>query len=437
MGPGADGVSPWFGGAPEAVVEVGASEGGGAAAPSEEGGAPMSRELARQLAAAAMPEVPTLRYFIERGGTERRTARGHCAQGICECFPPYRGHLCEQEDPPRLRQDIRAVIHYILAETASDLDDIERSLSTLWIHYNRHLDYPVVIFHEGLSPSARQRIVYASENRVWLVLLPNFNKVPPEWVVAAHELGQDFSVGYRAMTRWRSGPVFLEPALAEFDYAMTLDTDSYFPAVVKADPFEFLQKHGLIAAFPHLGRESASVVVNFMHYFLLYCKLKGLHPRRTRMIAALIETNYKWYQQCLMLDMEVLRLDWFRSDAYQDMFRYMDSTGGFWLYRWGNNPFRTFAVTLLLEDGNVRSLDLPYAHQDFCSCGPGAAPCEWNAERGLMWCMPVASEESVGIAAGDLAEALLDLQPWRGTERQRRQFQAEEIREFVLGGKPP
>lgn len=393
----------------------------------------MNLQQLRELAAAAMPEAPTVRYFIERGGTERRPARGHCAQGICECFPPYRGYLCEHEDRPRLPQHLRAVIHYIIAESESDLVDIERSLSTLWMQYNRHLDYPVVVFHEGLSAAARQRIVHASQNRVWLVLLPNFNAVPPEWVIQAHELGQDFSVGYRAMTRWRSGPIFLEPALAEFDFAMTLDTDSYFPAAIKADPFEFLNSNGLKAVFPHLGRESASVVVNFMHYFLLYCKLKGLHPRRTRMVAALIETNFKWYQQCLMLDMEVLRLDWFRSDTYQDMFRYMDSTGGFWLHRWGNNPFRTFAVALLLEDDDVRSLELPYAHQDYCSCGAGAPPCQWHPERGAKWCGEDARNGD--IRAGDLGEALLDLQPWRGTERQRKQFKADEIRDFMSSGR--
>jgi len=137
------------------------------------------------------------------------------------------------------------------------------------------------------------------------------------------------------MIRWRSGPVFLEPALAGFDYAMTLDTDSYFPNDVGADPFEFVHQNGLVAAFPHLGRESASVVVNFMHYFLLYCRLKDLHPRRTEMLANLVEKNFKWYQQCMMLDIEILRLDWFRGDLYQDFFqvhgfdrRFLDSQMG-------------------------------------------------------------------------------------------------------------
>jgi len=307
----------------------------------------------QELAILAPEEVPTLRYFLERH------KRGHCAEGVCECFPPHRGRLCELDDPPRVPQQLRAVIHYITAETERDLADLSRSLSSLWLRYNLRHDHPVVVFHEGLSPIARRRIVLASENRIWFVLLAKFNEVPPEWLEASQALAQEFSVGYRAMIRWRSGPIFNEPVLDNFDFAMTLDTDSYFPADVLSDPFKLVEQTGIVAAFPHLGRESASVVVNFMHYFLLYCRLTSLDPRRTRMLQSLIEKNFKWYQQCLMLDMEILRLDFFRGGHYQDMFRYMDSTGGFWLHRWGNNPFRTFAVALLLEDAAVRSMALP------------------------------------------------------------------------------
>ena len=80
--------------------------------------------------------------------------------------------------------------------------------------------------------------------------------------------------------------------------------------------------------FPHLGRESASVrhqaselgfgpfgpctysvlrpceatkqhckvVVNFMHYFLLYCRLHKMDPRRTRRKLPGAPVNHNW--QC-------------------------------------------------------------------------------------------------------------------------------------------
>ena len=90
--------------------------------------------------------------------------RGSCGEGICECLPPYRGHLCELEEKPRKPQKLKAVIHYMMAESARspvdsdwnqrsnvdifcqfnevlieehDLLDMERSLKSLWIHYNQ------------------------------------------------------------------------------------------------------------------------------------------------------------------------------------------------------------------------------------------------------------------------------------------------------------
>merc|ERR1711974_547520 len=131
-----------------------------------------------------------------------------------------------------------------------------------------------------------------------------------------------------------------------------------------------------------------------------------------------------------MLDMEALRLDWFRGEKYQDMFRFMDSTGGFWVHRWGNNPFRTFAVGLLLDDTDVRALTLPYAHQDYCSCGPGAKACVWDKQLAAFQCPEVPSD-APRIVASSLHEGLLDLQPWRGTERQRRNFDSNQILHFI------
>ncbi|CAK9097080.1 unnamed protein product [Durusdinium trenchii] len=391
------------------------------------------RDRMQEYAVMVMAETPGLRYFLERGPVPH----GRCGEGICECFPPYRGELCELEDPPLVPQDIKAAIHYMMAETERDLLDMERSLKSLWQFYNHQVDYPVVVFHEGLTPAARRRLVLASLNRLWFALVPRFKEIPPEWAEASRQRAADFSVGYRAMTRWRSGPLFLEPALAGFDYAMTLDTDSYFPAHFGSDPFEVLHTSGLTALFPHLGRESASVVVNFMHYFLLYCRLHKLDPRRSKMIAALIEKNFKWYQQCLMLDIEVLRLDWFRSETYQDFFRYMDSVGGFWLHRWGNNPLRTFAVALLLRDEEVKSVVMPYAHQDFCSCGPGMPKCTWDAVKQEYFCEAPAGAGASHMPAAftleELSEGLLDLQPWRGSARQLSRRADMEVYRFAAG----
>ncbi len=47
-----------------------------------------------------------------------------------------------------------------------------------------------------------------------------------------------WSVGYRGMCKFRSGTMFTQPVMKFYDYAMTLDTDGYFPEPLTFDPIK-------------------------------------------------------------------------------------------------------------------------------------------------------------------------------------------------------
>ncbi|CAD7964196.1 unnamed protein product [Amoebophrya sp. A25] len=417
--------------------------------------------LTQAFAARVIHEKPLLKWFIEKD------ERGRCFDGECECFPPYRGVQCELEDPGKFggapeasssgpfpergsqasEQRLSAVLHFVMPESERDLIDIERALPSIWLNFNRDYDYPVVIFHEGMSEAARRRIVLASENRIWFANLgrkfAQLESVPEIWRDKIDIHRMPFALGYRHMCRWRSGPVFLEPVLQRFDYGMTLDTDSYFPGPWKEDPFRMLERTKKVAAFPHLGREAASVAVNFLYYYLLYCKMHNLNPRRTRVLASLVEKNWKWYQQTFMSDIEILYLPWFRDPAgeYQKFFRYMDATGGFYLYRWGNNPFRTFAMGTFLDDSQVSIATVPYLHQEFCTCGGADGECRSLGPGNYnKTCVEVRPRFGAGEnnGSGDSQDSesldtkLLQLQPWRGLDWQVDKFEKEDFHRFVM-----
>mmetsp|Transcript_65145 Transcript_65145/g.113572 ORF Transcript_65145/g.113572 Transcript_65145/m.113572 type:complete len:80 (+) Transcript_65145:2-241(+) len=73
---------------------------------------------------------------------------------------------------------------------------------------------------------------------------------------------------------------------------------------------------------------------------------------------------------------------------------------------------------------------MPYAHQDYCNCGPDTAACIWDIETAAYRCNdPQLSQPR--LSAFSLDEGLLDLQPWRGTERQIKNFDEGQIRQFV------
>ncbi|CAL1134949.1 unnamed protein product [Cladocopium goreaui] len=181
-------------------------------------------------------EEPGKAYMLES------TGKGRCLPelGFCECFPPYRGRYCENEQPGKkdAQRPYKAVLHYLVGDREKLLSDFQRTLPILWQRFNEREDYPVVVFHDGLSKASRQRILEASPNRIWFAYVVGYKSVPAYLADRMELQLGGYGVGYRGMCRFRSGPIFMQPVMQGFDYAWTLDTDGYFPADLARDPVE-------------------------------------------------------------------------------------------------------------------------------------------------------------------------------------------------------
>lgn len=320
------------------------------------------------------PEERGKAHLLESAG------RGRCLSrlGFCECFPPYRGRFCESEEPGSKdkEREYRAVLHYLVGDREKLLNDFVRTLPLLWARFNSRFDYPVVVFHDGMAPESRKRILEASPNRIWFAYVDDYKAVPA-FLQGRMEIDLGgYSVGYRGMCRFRSGPMFMQPVMNKFDYAWTLDTDGYFPADIYSDPFERMWQTGKIYGYSHVSRDQASAVQHFWEFCRLYLESKGIDPKGTRMMrritdALVLRDTYwhEWNRVLFMNDIEITQLAWFRGEQYQDFFRYLDSVGGFWLYRWGDHAVRTIAIALFLDPGKLIKMGVPYGHQSTCRCG--------------------------------------------------------------------
>jgi hypothetical protein len=318
----------------------------------------------------------------------RQSGNGRCLQGFCECFPPYRGYYCELVDqsPQDRERAFTGVLHYLTSDFDDDIRDMVHSLPRLWKRYNSRVDYPVVVFHDGLSQAHREEIVEASPNRIWFAYVDDYLDVP-DWLDQRPDnkarLGEvKWTMGYRGMCRFRSGPIFTHPAIAKNDYAMTLDTDGYFPADVEGDPMTEMHEGNYDYTYSHMLADQPGAVRHFWHYTLLYMGLKGVHPRGTDLLKNVIrQEDAEWNYMLYMNDIEIVRLSWFTSDPYQDYFRYLDSVGGFWLYRWGDHAMRTIAVGMWMNESKILNMDVPYGHQAYCKC-PEYAACVREGVQG-------------------------------------------------------
>jgi hypothetical protein len=317
------------------------------------------------LTAFVQPNIPGLAHLL--GDRGRCTNNGHC-----ECFPPFRGPLCASRVASGAA-GLRGVLHYLTSDSETDITELVNSLGRLFQFFlvPAQLEYPVVVFHDGLSHANRVRIasVAGAENRVWFAYVENFSTVP-EWIKKDDRWRRRlddvrWSLGYRGMCRFRSGPLFDEPVLSKFEYAMTLDTDGYLPDIVVDDPIKMLHDSQGIYGYSHILDDQPAAVEHFFDHVLMYVRDRDAAMLHTEGMQSFMSEG-KWNMRLYMNDIEVVKLDWFRGGKYREFFNYLDAYGGWWLHRWGDHAVRTFAVGMWLDQ--VIQLAIPYGHQNYCSC---------------------------------------------------------------------
>jgi hypothetical protein len=274
---------------------------------------------------------------------------------------------------------LSASIHYIASDQPNDLTDLSLSLELLWERFNRHYDYPVLIFHEGLDASVRARLRDASENRVWFLLMDEFwprghtRDEGPGGAAGFHALSGNphhYTAGYRAMCEYNAGTMFRHPVFERLDYTMHLDTDSYLAADVPTDVFRILEDTGLV--YGAVATKVAHAIQD-NHLFdvtVAYMELNNIDPRGNTFLAHLISEDMNFQGQIFMNDFEIVKLEPFRDPKgkYQDYFRFLQALDGFWNHGWHNSLMTTLAVAMFFSD-KTTLLPVPYAHQMDCKCG--------------------------------------------------------------------
>ncbi|CAJ1351562.1 unnamed protein product [Effrenium voratum] len=333
---------------------------------------------------------------------------------------PWRGPSCDVLDAGSAKaaaRSFQAAVHYIVNEDPVHLAELRHSLRNLWQNYNSRFDYPVQIFHDGLSEETRTGLVQASPNRLWFHhlpkdFLPSVNQLPSELVVEdaeRHVSHHTFSVGYRAQCRFRSGPLFEHPAVVNLDYLMSLDTDSMLTRELERDPIEDMHRNSsLVLGYAHLTISSGAYSRGLWAATLHYLAYEGINltsahydknhffsrfltPHTKHEDAHSVDQEMLYHNLVVMTDLELLRVAFFKPGSdYFRFYRFVDELGGFWLYRWGDHAVRGLGTAIALfphEDWSstprlmAYDLKMPYAHQAACFCHGANLKCKEQGQE--------------------------------------------------------
>lgn len=268
--------------------------------------------------------------------------------------------------PSRSELVPHAVITYLIGRKREHWLDLLDSLRSLALHLLARWPYPVVIFHEGLSAEDMERLRQIYPQLSFHRLDKSF-LFPPNHVNLSHVpkiIGGHASVGYRHMCRFFSGSMFNYPLLAQYEWWMRMDSDSFLLGDVQVDPFARMRDNGYVYGYMALGREDDYLTTGLWAAAHAYMKKAGIDQPTPLLSKFLDDETGDWDRSYFYTNFEIGHLPFFRSEAYQSFFRHLDKEGGFYYYRWGDAPIRLLGVALHSEPGSVfRFGDIPYSHK--------------------------------------------------------------------------
>lgn len=304
--------------------------------------------------------------------------------------------VTNQQDKNRSYQGVKvkaAILYLIELRDPRRLRSLEISLRYLYSNFLcRHSQYPVYLFYEAKDAAyltqrwmARFRnavrrarpshgsfkagLQQGSMSVLHFYEIAGFDEIPPSvqnMSIPSQFIGRtkNYTMGYRFMCRFWARTVFMQPAVSELEYYWRFDTDSFLLCRVDFDPFVWMKDSSLAYVYGPTQIDDIWYINGLWDVVLDHMSKKNIHPRNLMLLAnyrddrirtmpldsalmhlrAIGYSGYSFYN-----NFELSRTDLWRSEAYADLFRSVDDSGGIFLGRWGDAPIRTIALSALQD----------------------------------------------------------------------------------------
>ena len=301
----------------------------------------------------------------------------------------------DEDDGAAPAERASGAIVYLCCADEAEVEDLRRSVRLLYVHFNRRRNYPVLIFHDMLTPrhmatlraealhardaddataaadadaaDSRAASELAALDMRFVDLDPTVfslpSHLPADVVAAIPRYVRGYGMGYRHMCRFFSGPLFRHAALRAYEFVWRLDSDSFLLGAPLQDPFEQMARHNASYAWLHAYRDEQAFVTGLWGAAHAHLLARGVDEQR---VHDWVPEARKWFEtpMCFATNFFVARVSWFASEAYTAFFDALDRHGGFYTYRWGDACVHMLAVAALLpREAVLRLSTVPYWHQ--------------------------------------------------------------------------
>jgi mannosyltransferase len=320
----------------------------------------------------------------------------------------------EQLDPPfyqscqepGLNNGTRANAAIVMLARNSDMHDAAKTVRNMQKKFNNRFTYPWVFLNDEPFSAKFIKVLNTAVAKGASGTKATFETIPkdmwgyPDWIdqnqarrSMRKQERQDIMYGgkesYHHMCRFNSGFFFDHPALRNYKWYWRVEPEVSLSCSVTYDPFIEMERHGKRYGYTVALWELGETAPSLFRKLSEYKKQKNIIS--SSLWTAMMDPSYApwplrsllglswfpnrdssgdlWNTCHLWSNFEIADLDFYRSQEYRDMFRFLDEDGGFYHERWGDAPVHSLAAGLFLKPEEIHHFsDFGYVHPPFQYC---------------------------------------------------------------------
>ncbi|KAJ6624188.1 glycosyltransferase family 15 protein [Mycena sp. CBHHK59/15] len=290
----------------------------------------------------------------------------------------------------------RANATLLMLARNSDLAGAISSVSQMEERFNQHYNYPWVFLNEEpFTEEFKSNMTKLTKASVSFGLVPKENWLQPDWVnetlategrnkMVAQNIIYAESVPYRNMCRFNSGFFFHHPLLQPYRYYWRVEPDISYSCDIMSDPFWFMEENDKIYGFTISFYEWEPTIPTLWSNVKEFIAKHPQYIADDNAMAYLSDDGGETYNLChFWSNFEIADMSFWRGEAYQAFFAFLEAKGGFYYERWGDAPVHSIAAALFAPRHRLHFFsDIGYRHEPFQHCPQSAA----EYERGRCTC---------------------------------------------------
>ncbi|KAF8163313.1 glycosyltransferase family 15 protein [Crassisporium funariophilum] len=286
----------------------------------------------------------------------------------------------------------RANATFVFLCRNQDLAGVVTSIKQMEDRFNRNYQYPWVLLNEEpFTEEFKRRVRILTDAPIFFGQVPSEHWYQPEWIdenqaqagrlrMMAQGIIYAGSVPYRNMCRFNSGFFFQHELLKPFRYYWRVEPEVKFFCDVTYDPFRFMEDNSKVYGFTISLVEWEATIPT------LWASVKEFIVNNSELISPdnamgfLSDNGGDSYNLChYWSNFEIADMDFWRGEAYQRFFDFLEAKGGFYYERWGDAPVHSIAASLFARKDQLHFFrDIGYRHDPFQHCPSGE---EWIKGR--------------------------------------------------------